>query len=92
MARGKKTGGGSRLGRPNKRSEGIADWARVAVEDLEYRRNLVARLKDGELAPAVETMLFYYAYGKPYERLEHTGANNGPIELLYGRKDKVSLV
>jgi hypothetical protein len=40
------------------------------VDDLTYRRRLVARARAVTLAPAVETMLWYYAKGKPTDRQE----------------------
>lgn len=83
---------GRRAGTRNKRSEGIEQWARAAVERPEYRERLTARLEEGILAPAVETMLFHYAYGKPTEHIEHTGANNGPLVILYGSRSKKSLI
>jgi hypothetical protein len=95
MPRGAKPGerrGGRARGTRNKRSEGVEQWAREAVERPEYRDKLMARLEEGVLAPAVETMLFHYAYGKPTEHVEHTGANNGPLVILYGSRNKKSLI
>ncbi len=73
MARGRKTGGRV-LGTRNKASEEIVQWARAVLEDPEYRQNLAARLRAGKVAPAVETALYYYAYGRPVERIEHSGS------------------
>jgi hypothetical protein len=41
--------------------------ARGIVESPEYRASLEARAKDGTLPPAVETMLWHYAFGRPKE-------------------------
>ncbi len=43
------------------------------VDDPAYRKKLIARAKAGELAPAIEAMLWHYAYGKPKEQVEHSG-------------------
>jgi len=53
---------------PNKATRDIKEAARRLVEDDDYRRSLVLRLKHGD-APHMETLLHYYAYGKPKETL-----------------------
>ena len=67
MAKGKKTGG-RQIGSRNKRSSGAETLARDILEDPTYLAKLKARAFAGELAPAVETMLFYFLYGKPVDR------------------------
>lgn len=52
------------------RVEAASQFARLVVEDAEYRKSLLDRAKRGVLPPQVETALFYYAYGKPVERVE----------------------
>ena len=42
------------------------DW----VDDRTYRAALRKRLIAGKLAPAVECMLWWYAKGKPTDRLD----------------------
>jgi hypothetical protein len=63
-------------GRPkgsrNKTSLEIAEVARKLVESREYRASLKARLIEGK-APHMEPILFYYAYGKPVDRIELVG-------------------
>lgn len=44
-------------------------FARQIVESESYRTDLQDRAKSGKLAPAVEQMLWYYAYGKPAEMI-----------------------
>ena len=58
--------------------------ARAIVDDPTYRANLAKRVKDGNVAPAVETMLWHYAHGKPVERHEvkHTGYEDTPNSEL----------
>jgi hypothetical protein len=40
------------------------------VDDPEYRRRLGERLRGGELSPAVECVLWYYAKGRPKDEVE----------------------
>jgi len=44
--------------------------AREIVEDIEYKKNLKIRAIAGVLPPAVENMLWAYAYTKPPDRME----------------------
>jgi hypothetical protein len=57
----------------NKATREVGEIARAIVDDLEYRRNLLTRIRKGKLAPAVESLLWHYAYGKPKETVEHQG-------------------
>ena len=61
------------MGRPkgskNKTSVEIQTFARNMVEDKAYVANLRKRLRAGA-APHMEPLLFYYAYGKPAERIQ----------------------
>jgi hypothetical protein len=63
-------------GRPkgsrNKTSLEIAAVARQLVESREYKASLKKRLIEGK-APHMEPILFYYAYGKPIDRIELVG-------------------
>lgn len=47
-------------------------FARGILESQTYRDGLQARAQKGELAPAMEALLWYYAYGKPKEQIEVT--------------------
>jgi hypothetical protein len=47
-------------------------FARQVVESESYRETVKTRAKNGTLAPAVEQMLWYYAYGKPSEHINMT--------------------
>jgi len=44
--------------------------AKKILESPDYVRNLETRAKAGNLAPAVEAMLWHYAFGKPVETIE----------------------
>jgi hypothetical protein len=66
-----------RSGNPNGRPKGkrnrntieIQQTAKRLLEDPAYQVSLKRRLITGE-AGAIETLLYYYAYGKPVERYE----------------------
>jgi len=45
-------------------------FALSVVRDPTYRAGLRKRAQSGRLAPAVECLLFHYAYGKPAEHVE----------------------
>ena len=47
--------------------------AQRLLKDKEYRKQFKARLERGDLPPAVETMLYHYAYGKPADNLNVKG-------------------
>lgn len=68
--------GANKHGRPkgsrNKTSLEIAAVARRLVESPEYQASLRKRLIEGK-APHMEPILFYYAYGKPVDRIELIG-------------------
>lgn len=46
------------------------EFARLVLGSAEYRVSLMQRLKLGALPPAVEALLYHYAFGKPVERVE----------------------
>lgn len=53
-----------------------ADVARRLVEDQTYLEALKARLLAGDVPPAVEAMLWAYAYGKPVEVVEVSSSDD----------------
>jgi len=61
---------GKKPGTPNRVTVVAREVAAEIVDDPEYRTRLKARALAGELAPAVESMLFHYRFGKPKERVE----------------------
>ena len=89
MALGKKTGrrnfakghGGRAKGTPNKQTVEIAEASRRLLEDPIYRDGFKTRLQTASLAPALEAMLWHYAYGRPVERVEHSGTDGLPLVL-----------
>lgn len=69
----KRGGPGRPKGAVGKIKREVAALAKSLVEDAEYQRSLKARLIAGKAAQ-LEPILFYYAYGKPKERVELSGA------------------
>jgi hypothetical protein len=81
---GLKHGGPGRpKGVPNKATVEVKEAARGLVEDATYRQNLKTRLETGKLAPAMESVLWFYAYGKPKETvaIEHSVRDMNDDEL-----------
>lgn len=77
-----KTGGRAK-GTPNKVTAEARDICRAFLESAPYRVTLKDRIEAGRLPPAVETMLWHYAYGKPKEEIELTGADGGGIVVRW---------
>lgn len=69
---GKKTGGRAK-GTPNKATREAKEFCASIVDDAEYQATIRSRALAGELSPAVECMLWYFAKGKPKEQVEHSG-------------------
>jgi hypothetical protein len=86
MAQGQKTGGRVK-GTPNKRTQEIQALARSILEQPAYLAMLTQRACAGTLPPAVETMLFYYAYGKPKDSIEHRGTLTYRVAQLQAMSD-----
>jgi hypothetical protein len=67
---------GNPKGRPkgavNKATAEAREAAARIVDDPEYQATLLEQARDGTLNPAVQTMLWAYAHGKPVERHEHS--------------------
>ena len=69
--KGRKTGGRQK-GTPNKASAEARAVCATLLRDPTYRATLLARAHAGTLPPAVETMLWRYAYGKPTDIVDVT--------------------
>jgi hypothetical protein len=61
---------GRPAGSPNKITKVARLKAQALLESPEYVASLLTRIVEGTLPPAVETMLWYYAWGKPREVIE----------------------
>jgi hypothetical protein len=73
---GLKRGGspGRPNGVPNKATLEAKAVCAALVDDPECQAGLAKPLKAGQLAPALEAVLWYYAKGKPKEHIEREGA------------------
>lgn len=58
-----------------------ADFAKAILESLEFRQYVVLNLKNGKLPAAIVLRFMDYAegWGKPPERIEHTGKDGDAI-------------
>jgi hypothetical protein len=78
---------GTKLGRPKgsrgKRYVEVEKVCRKLVEDPGYQAKFKQRLEDGSLPPALEAMAWYYAYGKPRERVSLEGEGGGPVLVRF---------
>lgn len=59
---------GSPLGRAQRNEAKL--FALQIVRDPEYRSGLLRAARARKLPPAIETMLWHYAYGKPVEKID----------------------
>lgn len=58
------------------------DFARGILDSDEYRQSIFDRIRLGTLPPAVETLLYYYADGKPTEKLEIDDRTERNLEAM----------
>jgi hypothetical protein len=70
----KRGGPGRPKGTPNKATVEAKLACSELVDDPAYRAKLRKRLLAGKLPPLLESMLWYYAKGKPKETVDMTGA------------------
>lgn len=55
------------------------EFARAVCDSVDFRRYIVGGLRSGDLPPAIGTRLMDHAWGKPVDRVEHSGVNGQPI-------------
>jgi hypothetical protein len=65
---------------PRKKFE-LRKAASEMINDRKYQTQLLQQLRARTLRPAVEIMLWSYAYGKPMEHVEHAGTVSLEDEL-----------
>ena len=82
-------GGGRPKGVPNKATREIKAASRALVEDPSYVESLKRRLRSGR-APHMETLLHYYAYGKPKETVDMPQL--GDLASLLAKKVTLTIV
>jgi hypothetical protein len=68
--KGRSKTGGRAKGTLNKATREAKEFCASVVDDPAYQANIRRRALAGELPPAIEQMLWYYAKGKPVERQE----------------------
>ena len=82
---GKRAGAGRKHGARNSRSEGVETFARRIVEDPEVQAMILLQAKNGVLPAPLMSMLFAYSYGKPVERVELSGDEDKPVQVVIRR-------
>lgn len=55
------------------------EFARVICDSADFRRYILGGLRAGDLPSAVAIRLMDHAWGKPVDRVEHSGVNGQPI-------------
>jgi hypothetical protein len=76
------------------RRHSIKQFCQNVLHSREYRESLLRRIDSDTLPAGVETMLYYFAYGKPVERVEfndvtETNLENASTEELTERAAKL---
>lgn len=66
-------GPGRKRGVPNKATAEIKGFTRSLLTSQVYRTALTKRVIAGK-SPQLEALMHFYAFGKPQERVEHSGA------------------
>jgi hypothetical protein len=77
-----KGGPGRPKGSTNKSTKEIKAISTRLINDPAYVESLKVRLRRGT-AGAVEPLLFHYAYGKPKDTTEVTGADGVPLVISW---------
>ncbi len=63
----------------------MQDFCKRIIASAEYRASLFRRIVLGELPSQIEALIWNRAYGEAPKRVEHTGANGGPIPVTVVR-------
>jgi hypothetical protein len=85
----KRGGPGRPRGTLNRVTVEVRAAAAALVDDPQYRERLLRDMRTRRVLPAVETMLWYYAKGKPVER--HEIATPGDFSKLSDEELRVEL-
>lgn len=64
----------------------VQDFCRGILRSRDYRKALLLRVRIGDLPPAIESLIYHYAEGKPVDRVEHMGKDGKPIQLAVAIK------
>ena len=71
--------GGRKKGTPNKATAQAKEFCRGLLDDPEYQGQFKDRLVKGDLPPALESLVWHYAHGKPSETVDVTVTAIGKI-------------
>lgn len=82
--------GGRRKGIKNKRTLEIGQACMAAAPEALKRLKMLMRCDDPNTARAACALVLAYAYGKPRERVEVTGSNNGPLRFTLALGEPVA--
>jgi len=82
---GKRPGAGRKPGGKNKRTLESEAAARVIVDNPDVRALWLDQAKRGDLPSVILQTLLYYAWGKPKERIEHSGDPDKPLVVRLRR-------
>ena len=72
---------GRRAGTPNKRTATVQAYAREILEHPKVQARHLREAIDGTISPALEQLLFHYAYGRPVEKIDVTNQVNVHVTL-----------
>jgi hypothetical protein len=56
------------------------NFAQGIITSPEYRESIKRRVKEGKLAAPIEQLLWYYAYGKPVDKIDLTMDDGRELE------------
>ena len=73
---------GRRLGTPNKSTQEVGQFCREVLATEEFQRKwrqYFTKTPLERMEPKILTLAFHYAYGRPRERLELTGADSDSL-------------
>jgi hypothetical protein len=60
----------------------VKEFCQGVLESREYRQSVITRIALGTLPAALELRMYDYAYGKPPDKVEHSGPDGQPIETV----------
>jgi len=80
---------GRQKGVPNVATREVKEWAEKFFTSKQWRASAEKRMLAGK-APHLEGYLMALTYGKPVERVEHSGNEGGPIVMRFGGRYKPS--
>ena len=78
-------GAGRPQGAVDEHTREIRAFARSVLEQPKVRARYLRQAIAGDLSPTIEQLLFYYAYGKPKEQVEHSSDSEHPLMIILDR-------